>query len=349
MTTTIMGIVQGTRQPLLLPQPQPPHLEEVKEQNQAPFLRINYLLKNFLNLNHQCFQEAGTDAVKANAWLATESEVGSLPTGRRSPTLVDYKGKGRTGYGLETFSARILGEIHASIIVGCQGLRISKSVPKWPASIAEHQVNFIKLEEYAPHLVATENQKARKFEDRLKAEIKRVVRPLRLQTYAEVLDRALVVEQDLNESKRFWENRRRKNVVEKSTGGTPNKQPSQRHRWETPELPHQPVQHVGKLHPAGAATAPRRKNQGQTSGQKSNAGQGTAYAIMPSGPSNTNTVVTVVSHRMNNNVVRTMMYKDCDVHLKDIHLVADLIPMIVGHFNAILGMDWLSNNLATID
>ena len=43
---------------------------------------------------------------------------------------------------------------------------------------------------------------------------------------------------------------------------------------------------------ARAATAPPRNNQGQTSGQKSNAGQGTAYAIMPSGPSNTNTVVT---------------------------------------------------------
>ncbi|GFY94991.1 hypothetical protein Acr_10g0003760 [Actinidia rufa] len=243
MTTTIMGIVQGTRQPLLLPQPQPPHLEEVKEQNQAPFLRINYLFKEFLKLKPPMLPGARMQSKPMLGWLQ-KVRLAAYQLEGEARRLVDYKGKGRTGYGLETFSARILGEIHASIIVGCQGLRISKSVPKWPASIAEHQVNFIKLEEYAPHLVATENQKARKFEDRLKAEIKRVVRPLRLQTYAEGLDRALVVEQDLNESKRFWENRRRKNVVEKSTGGTPNKQPSQRHRWETPELPHQPVQHA---------------------------------------------------------------------------------------------------------
>ena len=69
MITTIMGIVQGTRQPLLLPQPQPPHLEEVKQENQAPFLRINYLLKNFLNLNHQCFQEARMQSKPTLGWL----------------------------------------------------------------------------------------------------------------------------------------------------------------------------------------------------------------------------------------------------------------------------------------
>ena len=57
----------------------------------------------------------------------------------------------------------------------------------------------------------------------------------------------------------------------------------------------------------------------------------------------------MVSHPMNNSVVCNMVYKDCDVHLEDIHLVTDLIQMTMGHFDAILGMDWLSNNHATKD
>ncbi|KAH7865676.1 hypothetical protein Vadar_009698 [Vaccinium darrowii] len=79
---------------------------------------------------------------------------------------------------------------------------------------------------YAPHMVATKNMKAQKFEDGLKLEIQKVVRPMRLSTYAEVVDRALIVEQENEESKRFFENRKRQrfNNGKKSRGGSFKKQ-----------------------------------------------------------------------------------------------------------------------------
>ncbi|KAG5561843.1 hypothetical protein RHGRI_004773 [Rhododendron griersonianum] len=79
---------------------------------------------------------------------------------------------------------------------------------KGQTTVSEYEAEFTNLAEYAPHMVATENRKARKFEDGLKPEIQKVVRPMRLPTYAEVVDRALLVEQENEESKRFFENRK---------------------------------------------------------------------------------------------------------------------------------------------
>ncbi|KAF7137351.1 hypothetical protein RHSIM_Rhsim07G0155000 [Rhododendron simsii] len=61
-------------------------------------------------------------------------------------------------------------------------------------TVSIYEAEFANLAEYTRHMVATENRKARKFEDGLKPEIRKVVRPMRLPTYAEVDDRALLVE-----------------------------------------------------------------------------------------------------------------------------------------------------------
>ena len=50
---------------------------------------------------------------------------------------------------------------------------------------------------YAPYLVANDEMKAIKFEEGLKHEIRRTMRPFQLPTYAEVLDRSILVEQDV--------------------------------------------------------------------------------------------------------------------------------------------------------
>ncbi|GFZ17079.1 hypothetical protein Acr_26g0003490 [Actinidia rufa] len=60
-------------------------------------------------------------------------------------------------------------------------------------TIADYEAAFTNLAEYAPHLVATDEMRARRFEDGLRYEIKRVIRPLVLPTYADVLDRAIIV------------------------------------------------------------------------------------------------------------------------------------------------------------
>ena len=53
--------------------------------------------------------------------------------------------------------------------------------------------------------------RARHFEEGLQYEIKRVVRPMVLPTYAEVLDRVIIVEQDEEDRKRYQDHKRCQN------------------------------------------------------------------------------------------------------------------------------------------
>lgn len=48
------------------------------------------------------------------------------------------------------------------------------------SSVAVYEAEFTNLAEYAPHMITNENKKARKFENGLKREIKRVVKPMRI-------------------------------------------------------------------------------------------------------------------------------------------------------------------------
>ena len=55
-------------------------------------------------------------------------------------------------------------------------------------TIAKYEIAFTNLAKYAPHLVATNEMRARRFEKGLRYKINRVVRPMVLPMYAEVLD-----------------------------------------------------------------------------------------------------------------------------------------------------------------
>ncbi|GFS38198.1 hypothetical protein Acr_00g0056190 [Actinidia rufa] len=78
-------------------------------------------------------------------------------------------------------------------------------------TIAEYEAAFTNLAVYAPHLVATDEMRAQRFEEGLRYEIKRVVRPMVLPMYAEVLDRAIIVEQDEEDRKRYQDHKRCQN------------------------------------------------------------------------------------------------------------------------------------------
>ena len=58
----------------------------------------------------------------------------------------------------------------------------------------EYEEAFTNLAEYVPYLVVTNKIRERIFEDGLKYKIKRVICPLVLPTYADVLDHAIIVE-----------------------------------------------------------------------------------------------------------------------------------------------------------
>ncbi|GFZ11673.1 hypothetical protein Acr_23g0000580 [Actinidia rufa] len=81
-------------------------------------------------------------------------------------------------------------------------------------TIEDYEGSFTNLAEYAPHLVETDEMRAQRFEEGLRHEIRRaIIRPLVLPTYADVLDRAIINEQDEIERKKYFNNKRRQNLV----------------------------------------------------------------------------------------------------------------------------------------
>ncbi|GFZ02097.1 hypothetical protein Acr_15g0007060 [Actinidia rufa] len=82
---------------------------------------------------------------------------------------------------------------------------------RFKMTIADYEGSFTNLAEYAPHLVAMDEMRAHRFEDGLRHEIRRAIRPLVFSTYADVLDRAIIVEQDVIERKKYFDSKRRQN------------------------------------------------------------------------------------------------------------------------------------------
>ncbi|KAG5516046.1 hypothetical protein RHGRI_036930 [Rhododendron griersonianum] len=66
-------------------------------------------------------------------------------------------------------------------------------------TVTEYAARFTRLSRFATYIVDTEDKKAMKFEGGLKDDFKTQVKLLKLPTYAEVLDRALILESDEKE------------------------------------------------------------------------------------------------------------------------------------------------------
>ncbi|GFZ04260.1 hypothetical protein Acr_16g0008840 [Actinidia rufa] len=126
------------------------------------------VVRQFLKLKPPTFK-GGMDPVKAKDWiLAMEKNFRLLRCGEQQKVEID--------------SYLLAGEASRMIV-------------------ADYERPFTNLAEYAPHLVATDEMRARRFEDGLRHEIRRAIRPLVLSTYADVLDKAIIVEQDEIEMK----------------------------------------------------------------------------------------------------------------------------------------------------
>ncbi|GFY82625.1 hypothetical protein Acr_02g0008650 [Actinidia rufa] len=112
--------------------------------------------------------------------------------------------------------------------------------------IVEYEAAFTNLAEYAPHLVATDEMRVRRFEDGLRYEIKRVIRPLVLPTYADVLDRAIIVEQDEMEKRKYFDSKKRQNFNNEGPSGQKRQKPESNWRNQRGQIPKCPT--CGKNH-----------------------------------------------------------------------------------------------------
>ncbi|GFY97647.1 hypothetical protein Acr_12g0001880 [Actinidia rufa] len=177
-------------------------------------------------------------------------------------------------------------------------------------TIAEYEASFTNLAEYAPHLVATDEMRARRFEDGLRHEIKRVIRPLVLPTYAQVLDRAIIVEQDETERKNYFDSKRKKNFNNEGMSGQKKQKPdvNSKNQGNNPSGQVPMCSKCGKYHwgecwrdraevPGGGNARPvsnRPVNQGNRGGGGNEQRQGQVFTLMPGDARNNEDVVAVI-------------------------------------------------------
>ena len=77
--------------------------------------------------------------------------------------------------------------------------------------VAQYEAKFTELSHFPPQLIATEEEKALKFQDGLKPYLKNKISILKLGVYLKVVDRALIAEKDNEELHQYREQQRKRN------------------------------------------------------------------------------------------------------------------------------------------
>ena len=77
--------------------------------------------------------------------------------------------------------------------------------------VAQYEARFTELSRFSPQLIATEEEKALKFQDGLKPYLKNKISILKLGVYLEVVERAFIIEKDNEELHQYREQQRKRN------------------------------------------------------------------------------------------------------------------------------------------
>ncbi|RVW64158.1 hypothetical protein CK203_052622 [Vitis vinifera] len=93
-------------------------------------------------------------------------------------------------------------------------------------TVAEYEAKFTELSRFPPQLIATEEEKALKFQDGLKPYLKNKISILKLSVYSEVVDRALIAKKDNEELYQYREQQRKRNRNDGAHGNQAQKMSS---------------------------------------------------------------------------------------------------------------------------
>ena len=77
--------------------------------------------------------------------------------------------------------------------------------------MAQYEAKFIELSRFVSQLIATEEEKALKFQDGLKPYLKNKISIMKLSVYSEVVDRALIVKKDNEKFHQYREQQKKRN------------------------------------------------------------------------------------------------------------------------------------------
>ncbi|XP_057485851.1 uncharacterized protein LOC130772128 [Actinidia eriantha] len=309
------------------------------------------VVQQFLKLKPPTFK-GGMDPFKANDWILEmeknfrllrcgeqqKVEIGSYLLAGEASRWGNLKGVREPGMNWARFKV-IFKEKFVPRAVQNAKCSEFEHLKQLGTTIVDYEGSFTNLAEYAPYLVATDEMRARKFEDGLRHEIRRAIRPLVLPTYAEVLDR---VRQKCG---RYHWGVCWKDKIEV--------------RNEIRCFHCNEVRHIKRNCPRliTEAVAPRGGPGGGNVRPAENARPGGNKPGNRGGNVNNQRLnrkpeplgyESVVSQPMNKGTVCSMVYRDCRVYIDETVIPIDLIPLDMEHFDIIFGMDWLSRNGATI-
>ncbi|XP_028100720.1 uncharacterized protein LOC114300067 [Camellia sinensis] len=187
--TEILRQQQQWQQQWQRPQPAPPVQPVLDVQNDD---RTIALTKEFKKMKPPLFH-GGMDPLKAEAWKVQLATFILEDEARRWWMLLRDNNKGIDW-------TQLLALFYEKYFLQCvcdrkvsefEGLRQSNM------TVAEYESLFTELARFAPHMVDTDYKKARKFESGLRNDIRERVNVLKLPTYVDVLDRALMSETNM--------------------------------------------------------------------------------------------------------------------------------------------------------
>ncbi|XP_057511765.1 uncharacterized protein LOC130793917 [Actinidia eriantha] len=200
------------------------------------------IAKQFLKLKPPTFS-GEMDLVKANEWLLEMEKNFRLL--RCASRWWNLKGVREPGMNWARFKV-IFREKYVPRALQNAKCAEFQQLKQTGKPIAEYEAAVTNLAEYALHLIATDEMRARRFEDGLRYEIKMVIRPLVLPTYADVLNRAIIMEQDEIEKKKYFDNKKRQNFNNQGPSGQKRQKPESNWRNQRGQIPK--CQTCGKNH-----------------------------------------------------------------------------------------------------
>ncbi|XP_038975808.1 uncharacterized protein LOC120106826 [Phoenix dactylifera] len=200
-------------------------------------------------------------------------------------------------------------------------------------TVAEYEAKFTELAKFVLKLVEDEQDRVHKFEMGLKTEIRKQVVPYEFTTYAAVVNKALIIEREVNEAFAERErNQKKRNRPVEFKGGNKNfKNPAQK-----PNKDRNLKNESGKCSRCGVVTGTIPVSD--------------IYAYVLFDPGATHSFISsnfVKTHDILCESMTTKFYVETPVG--DRELPVDLIVLDMRDFDVILGMNWLATYHASVD
>ncbi|XP_058185656.1 uncharacterized protein LOC131302879 [Rhododendron vialii] len=175
----------------------------------------------------------GLDPVKANEWLESIEKIAQVMQceGREKVALAAYNLTGEAQrwwtlvrrvepqMGWERFYNLFNQKYIPPSIRDRKSMEFQNHTQKPGMTVAQYEAEFTTLAHYAPHLIPDENMKARRFEGGLNPDLRKLIKSLKLPTYAEVLDRSLMLEDESTKTDHMSEPKKRKNEDHNTSNG----------------------------------------------------------------------------------------------------------------------------------